>query len=85
MKYNNSKITSCKEEMLLGILLDNKLNFKSQITPLLYLISDKEILLLNLEVKSQFSYGPLIRMFTSPYLNDSLGQRSCKGSTSALQ
>ena len=78
---NNNKITSSSEEKLLGIFLDSKLNFESQIRSFCrktgqkinalsrlknYLTSDKRNLLLNSAIKS------LIWMFTSPYLNNAL-------------
>ena len=69
-------------EKLFGILLDSKLNFNSQITSLCkkagqklsahYLTEDKKLLLLNSVAKFQFSYCPLIWMFTSRYLNNVL-------------
>ena len=82
---NNNEIASSNEEKLLGILLDSKLNFDSHITPLCkkagqklsalarinhYLTQDQK--LLNSVVKAQFSYCPLIGMFTSRYLNNAL-------------
>ena len=84
---NNNEISSSNKEKLLGILLDNKLNFDSHITSLCkkagqklsalarinyYLTQDQRLLLLNSVVKSQFSYCPLIWMFTSRYLNNAL-------------
>ena len=84
---NNNEIASSNEEKLLGILLDSKLNSESHITSLCknagqklsalarinqYLTPDQKLLLLNSVVKSQLSYSPLIRMFTSQYLNNAL-------------
>ena len=83
----NNEIASFNVEKLLGILLDIKLNFDSHITSLCkkpghklsalarishYLTHNQKLLLLNSVVKSQFSYGPLIWMFTSRYLNNAL-------------
>ena len=84
---NNNKITSSNEEKLLGIFLDSKLNFESHIGSLCrkadqkisalarlknYLTSDQRNLLLNSVIKSQFTYCPLIWMFTSCHLNNAL-------------
>ena len=84
---NDSKITSSNEKKLLGIFLDSKLNFESYIGSLCrnagqkinalarlknYLTSDQRNGLLNSVIKSQFSYCPLIWMFTLRYLNDAL-------------
>ena len=84
---NNNDIANSNEEKLLGILLKNKLNFDSHITSLCkkasqrlsalartihYFTPDQNSLLLNSVVKPQFSYCPLIWMFTSRYLNNVL-------------
>ena len=84
---NNNKITSTNEEKLLGIFLDSRLNFESHIGSLWrkvgqkisaiaklknYLSSDQRNLLLNSVIKSQFTYRPLIWMYTSHYLNNAL-------------
>ena len=84
---NNNEIASSSEEKVLGILLDSKLNCDSHITSLCkkagqklsalsrvnhYLTQDQKLLLLNSVVKSQFSYCPLVWMFTSRYLNNAL-------------
>ena len=88
MILNNNEIASSNEEKLLGILLDRKLNFDGHITSLCKkkagqnlipvartnhnLTPDQKILLLNSVAKSQFSYCPLMWMFTSRYLNNAL-------------
>ena len=85
--FNNNEIASSNEEKILDILLDSKLNFESHIISLCkkagqkpsanarinhYLTLDQKLLLLNSVVKPQFSYCPLIWMFTSQYLNNAL-------------
>ena len=70
---NNNEIASSNEKKLLGILLESKFNFDSHTTCLCkkagqklsglakinhYLTPDQKILLLNSEVKSQFSIAP---------------------------
>ena len=85
---SNSKIISSNEEKLLGIFLDSKLIFQSHIGSLCrkasqetnalarlknFLTSDqRNLLLLDTVIKSQFTYCLLIRMFTSRYLNNTL-------------
>ena len=85
---NNVKIASSNEEKLLGILLNSKSNFESLITSLCkkagrnlcglaginYCLNPyQKLLLLNSEVKSQFSQCSLIWwMLTSRYLNNAL-------------
>ena len=84
---NNNEIASSSEEKLLSILLDSNLNCDSHITSLCkkagqklsalsrvnhYLTQDQKLLLLNSVVKPQFSYRPVVWMFTSRYLNNAL-------------
>ena len=85
---SNSKIISSNEEKLFGIFLDSKLIFQSYVGSLCrkasqeinalarlknFLTSDqRNLLLLDTVTKSQFTYCPLIRMFTSRYLNYTL-------------
>ena len=86
---NNNYIANSNEEKLLGILLKNKLNFDSHITSLCkkasqrlsalartnhYFTSDQKPLPLNSVVKPQFTYCPLIWMFTCRYLNNVLNR-----------
>ena len=84
---NNNEIASSSEEKLLSILLDSNLNCDSHILSLCkkagqklsalsrvnhYLTQDQKLLLLNSVVKPQFSYRPVVWMFTSRYLNNAL-------------
>ena len=77
---NNNEIANSNEEKLLGSLLDGELNFDSLIKSLCrkvgqnvsacarinhHLTPDQKLLLLNSRVQFQFSYCPLIWMFTS--------------------
>ena len=76
-KFENVCLENSKEEVILGITIDNKLTFDShmkskagqklsafcRISP--YLETDKKELLFKSMVKSQFSYCPLVWMFCS--------------------
>ena len=76
--YNNSIIKNCASEKLLGVIIDNKLDFKEHLTKVcknanlklnaLYRISaymspDQHLLIINSYIKSLFNYCPLIWMF----------------------
>ena len=80
---NNNEITSCNVKTTLALLVDSNLNFESHISSLFkkidqqinaltrfkkYLTSDQKNVLLNSVINSQFTYHPLIWMFTSHYL-----------------
>ena len=84
---NNNEISSSNEEKLLGISLDMKLNFGSHISSLSrkagqninvlarlknYLTSDQRNLLINSVIKSQFTYCPLVWVFSSHFRNDAI-------------
>ena len=84
---NNNEIDSSNEETLFGILLARKLNFESHIGSLCrkagqkinaqarlknYLTLHQRNFLFNSVMKSQFTYCPLIWMFTSRYQNNAL-------------
>ena len=73
-------LENSKEEVILGITIDNKLTFDSHIKSMCrkagqklsalsrispYLETDKKELLFKSMVKSQFSYCPLVWMFCS--------------------
>ena len=85
IKLNEMKLTSSSYEKLIGILIDRDLSFGKHIKSLCrkadqklnslarisnYLTHDQKRLLLNLIIKSQFSYCPLIWMFCSRSLNN---------------
>ena len=67
-----------KEQNILGVIIENKLNFKSHISELCkttsqkvaalsrlssYLHNSEKKLIFNLKIKSQFRYCPLVWMF----------------------
>ena len=89
--YKNVVIRNSAEEKILGITIDNKLNFKSHITNICtvvnqklsalcrisnYIDSDKCRLLVNAFVKSQFSYCPLIWTRESKYRLNRVHERA---------
>ena len=76
---------SSKEEVILGITIDNKLSFDSHIRKMCkksghklnalsrittFLNKDKKIIIFNAMIKSQFSYCPIIWMFSSRRSNN---------------
>ena len=72
--YDNITIKNLSEEKILGITIDNKLSFKSHLKNICKKANQKRNALaritkrktfLNSFIKSQFSYCPLIWMFTS--------------------
>ena len=87
-------ISNSNEEKLPGNLVDNKVNFESHVGSLWrkagqkinalarlknYLTSDQRRLLLNFGIKSQFTYCPLIWVFTLRYLNNALNNNIYEG------
>ena len=77
-KFENVCLENSKEEVILGITIDNKLTFDSHIKSMCrkagqklsalsttspYLETDKKELLFKSMVKSQFNYCPLVWMF----------------------
>ena len=84
-KFENVCLENSKEEVILGITIDNKLTFDSHIKSMCrkagqklsalsrispYLETDKKELLFKRMVKSQFSYCPLVWMFGSRNANN---------------
>ena len=76
---------SSKEEVILGITIDNKLNFDSHIRKMCkksgqklnalsrittFLKKDKKSIIFDAMIKSQFSYCPIIWMFSSRLSNN---------------
>ena len=62
-----------KEELILGITIDNKLNFDSHIRKMCistFLKKDQKRIIFNAMIKPQFSYCPLIWMFSSQQSNN---------------
>ena len=87
--YNNITIKNVSEEKILGITIDNKLTFKSHLKNICKKANQKlnalaritkftspfqRKTLLNSFIKSQFSYCPLIWMFTSKGLNQKINR-----------
>ena len=71
-----------KEQIILGVIIDNKLNFKSYISELCkkasqkiatlsrlssYIYNSEKKLIFNKIIKSQFSYCPLVWMLCSKH------------------
>ena len=84
-KFENVCLESSKEEVILGITIDNKLTFDSHIKSICrkagqklsalsrispYLETDKKELLFISMVKSQFNYCPILWMFCSRNANN---------------
>ena len=84
-KFENVCLENTKEELIVGIIIDNKLSFDSHIKSMCreagqklsalsrispYLETDKKELLFKSMVKSQFNYCPLVWMFGSRNANN---------------
>ena len=78
--YDNIELKNSKKEKILGVIIDNKLRFKSLVKNLCkkasqkvsalsrlinYLNDSKMKMIFNALLKSQFSYYPLVWMFYS--------------------
>ena len=89
--FNNNEMKISSEEKVLGITIDNKRKFKSHVKNLCkkasqkiwalshltnYLNDSEKKLIFNAIIKSQFSYCPLVWMFSSRQTNDM--KNSCK-------
>ena len=89
MTLGKEQIMPTKTVELLGITIDNKLNFNEHITNLYkkanqklhalariskYLAKDKLRIIMNTFVKSQYNYFPLIWMFHSRILNNKINK-----------
>ena len=89
INLGEENITSTKSVELLGIHIDNKLNFNEHVMTLCkkcnqklhafariskYLTKDKLRILMNTFVKSQFNYCPLIWMFHNRTLNNKINK-----------
>ena len=82
--YDNIELKSSKEEKILGVIIDNKLRFKSHVKNLCkktsqkvwalsrlinYLNDSKKTMIFNALINSQFSYYLLVWMFCSRQTN----------------
>ena len=86
--FHNILMKNSKEQKILGVTIDNKLNFKSHISELCkkasqkaalsrlssYLHNSEKKLIFNLIIKSQFSYCPLVWMFCSRTSNNMINK-----------
>ena len=62
--FHNILMENSKEQKILGVIIDNKLNFKSHISELCKKTSQK-VVIFNSIITSQFSYCPLMLVFCS--------------------
>ena len=87
--YDNTEMKNSKEEKILGVIIDNKLRFKSHVKNLCkkasqkiwalsrlinYLNDSKKKIIFNALIKSQFSYCPLVWMFCSRQTNNMINK-----------
>ena len=87
--FNEIVMKNSKEEKILGVIIDNKLSFKSHIKELCkkasqklaalsrlsgYLNSNEKQLVFNSVLKSQFNYCPLVWMFCSRNSNNMINK-----------
>ena len=87
--YDNIEMKNSKEEKILGVIIDNKLRFKSHVKNLCkkasqkiwalsrlinYLNDSKKKIIFNALIKSQFSYCPLVWMFCSRQTNNMINK-----------
>ena len=87
--YDSIKMKNRKEQKILGVIIDNKLRFKSHVKNLCkkasqkiwalshlinYLNDSKKKMIFNALIKSQFSYCPLVWMFCSRQTNNMINK-----------
>ena len=87
--FHNILMENSKKQKILGVIIDNKLNFKSHISELCkkasqkiaalsrlssYLHNSEKKLIFNSIIKSQFSYCPLVWMFCSRTSNNMINK-----------
>ena len=87
--FHNILMENSKERKVLGVTIDNKLNFKSHISVICkkasqkiatlsrltsYLHNSEKKIIFNLIIKSKFSYCPLVWMFCSRTLNNMINK-----------
>ena len=87
--FHNILMENNKEQKIIGVIIDNKLNFKSHISELCkkasqkvaalsrlscYLHNSEKKLVLNSIIKSQFSYCPLVWIFGSRTSNNMINK-----------
>ena len=89
IRIGTKEVTGCTSVKLLGVTIDNKLNFEEHVTKLCkkanqklhafariskYLCTDKLRIIMKTFVESQFNYCPLVRMFHSRTLNNRINK-----------
>ena len=87
--YDNTEMKDSKEEKILGVIIDNKLRFKGHVKNLCkkasqkiwalsrlinYLNDSKKKIIFDALIKSQFSYFPLVWMFSSRQTNNMINK-----------
>ena len=89
IRIGTEEVTGCTSVKLLGVTVDNKLNFEEHVTKLgkkanqelhalarisKYLCTDKLRILMKTYVEFQFNYCPLVWMFHSRTLNNRINK-----------
>ena len=87
--FHNILMENSREQKIIGVIIDNKLNFKSHVSELCkkasqkiaalsrlssYLHNSEKKLIFNSIIKSQFSYYPLVWMFCSRTSNNMINK-----------
>ena len=91
--YDNIEMKNSKEEKILGVIIDNKLRFKSHVKNLCkkasqkiwalsrlinYLNDSEKKMIFNALIKLQFSHCPLVWIFCSRKTNNKIHERATR-------